>query len=195
LGVDDELANVGVILRAFEEQASHVKVLTAGCLSEARAIIEKNELDLVILDFLLPDGKGVELLPDEGEFLAYPIVMMTSHGSELVAVEAMKAGALDYVVKSGETLANMPYIVERSLREWGHIQSRKRTETVLRESETRLRSILDASIDPIICANEQGIVTLVSGSVDRVFGWKPEEVIGQSLRLFMSVSAKANFSQ
>jgi PAS domain S-box-containing protein len=193
--VDDELAHVELIVRAFEDQAPHVTLHTAHSLAEARAKIEQNTLDLVILDFLLPDGKGVELLPGEDEKPSFPIVMMTSHGNEQLAVEAMKAGALDYVVKSGETLANMPYIVERSLREWGHVQSRHRAESVLRESEIRLRSVLDASMDPIICADGKGIVTLVSGSVDRVFGWKPEEVIGQSLRLFMSESAKADFAE
>ncbi len=193
--VDDEVAHVELILRSFEDQAPHVTLLTANSLAEARLQISQNDLDLVILDFMLPDGKGVELLPDEDESLQFPIVMMTSHGNEQLAVDAMKAGALDYVVKSGETLANMPYIAERSLREWGHVESRKHAENVLRESETRLRSILDASMDPIICADEKGIVTLVSDSVDRVFGWKPEEVIGQSLRLFMSESGKAQFSE
>ena len=193
--VDDEPTHVELIVRAFEDQAPHVTLLTASSLVEARTKISQNDLDLVILDFMLPDGKGVELLPDENESLSFPVVMMTSHGNEQVAVEAMKAGALDYVVKSSETLANMPYIAERSLREWGHVESRKHAETVLRESETRLRSILDASMDPVICANEKGIITLVSDSVDRVFGWKSEEVIGQSLLLFMSESAKANFSE
>lgn len=193
--VDDELAHVELITRAFEDQAPHVTLLTAHSLAEAREKISQNNLDLVILDFLLPDGKGVELLPDESDSPTFPIVMMTSHGNEQLAVEAMKSGALDYVVKSGETLANMPYIAERSLREWGHVQRRKHAETVLRESETRLRSVLDASRDPIICANKKGIITLVSDSVDRVFGWKPEEVIGQSLRLFMSESGKTKFSE
>ena len=57
-----------------------------------------------------------------------PVVVMTSHGNEQVAVEAMKAGALDYVVKSPDTLADMPHIAERALREWGHIVERRRAE-------------------------------------------------------------------
>ena len=47
--------------------------------------------------------------------LQNPVVIMTSYGDEHVAVEAMKAGALDYVVKSEATLADMPYIAERAL--------------------------------------------------------------------------------
>jgi len=56
---------------------------------------------------------------------------MSGQGDEAAAVEAMKAGALDYLVKSSATLDEMPRIVERVLREWRHITERKLVEKEL----------------------------------------------------------------
>ena len=62
---------------------------------------------------------------------------MTSCGNEAVAVAAMKAGALDYLVKSPEAFANMPGTVRRALREWKLIRERKLMESSLREALDR----------------------------------------------------------
>jgi two-component sensor histidine kinase len=75
---------------------------------------------------------------------------MTSHGGETVAVEAIKAGALDYVVKSAVNLADMPRVAERVLREWGHIVERKRAEDALRHYSERLETLHE--IDQAILA-------------------------------------------
>ena len=126
--IEDQEAHVELVCRAFESHASQFRLTVAGSLQEARASLAESRPDLVIADWLLPDGRGTELLPAGDEAHHFPVVVMTSHGNEQVAVEAIKAGALDYVVKSGATLADMPHIAERALREWEHITERKRAE-------------------------------------------------------------------
>ena len=66
---------------------------------EAIEKVELNTIHCVLLDYRLPDWSGLELL---SKFTAkgIPVVMMTAEGSEQIAVEAMKQGALDYLVKS-----------------------------------------------------------------------------------------------
>ena len=136
--VEDETAHAELIRRAFDTPYSQVTLHVADNLQEARASLAVTTPSLIIADLRLPDGDGVELLPADGAPLDYPVVIMTSHGDEQVAVEAMKAGALDYVVKSEATLADMPRIAERALREWGHITEAKRAEEALRASQTNL---------------------------------------------------------
>ena len=136
--VEDEATHAELIRRAFEMHNDQVTLHVAGNLREARASLTTTPPSLIIADLRLPDGDGVELLPTDGARLHYPVIIMTSHGDEQVAVEAMKAGALDYVVKSEATLVGMPRIAERALREWGHITESKRAEEALRASQTNL---------------------------------------------------------
>jgi len=146
LVVEDEEAHTDLVRCAFERRGSGVVLSTAGTLREARGRLAKRLPDLVIADWRLPDGEGTELVPAEKQDVAYPVVLMTSRGSEKVAVEAMKAGALDYVVKSPATMAAMPRIAERALREWGHIVGRRQAEKELQHSLERMQKALDQTV-------------------------------------------------
>ncbi|MBN2115857.1 MAG: GHKL domain-containing protein, partial [Anaerolineales bacterium] len=84
-----------------------------------------------------------------------PVVMMTSYGDEQVAVEAMKAGALDYVVKSPEILADMPHIAERALREWGHLTARRRVEAEIRRLNAELEQRVQQRTAELEAANRE----------------------------------------
>jgi len=137
--VEDEEAHAELIRRAFESASMAATLTVAGSLREARARLAESAPQLAIVDLLLPDGDGAELLPGEGKEASAPIVVITSHGDEHRAVEAMKAGALDYVVKSEAALADMPHTSERALREWRHLSERKRAEEALEKNARILR--------------------------------------------------------
>ncbi len=66
-----------------------------------------------------------------------------------------------------------------------HITERKRNEEVLRRSEAQIRAILDTVIDGIITIDEQGVVASFNPGAARIFGYKPEEVIGQNISILM----------
>jgi signal transduction histidine kinase len=133
--VEDNPAHAELIRRAFLSYDRQVELTVARSLQEARATLATVQPDLAIIDLLLPDGRGLELLPGDESAASYPSVMMTSHGNEQAAVEAIKTGAVDYVVKSDATLTDMPHIAERALRAWGHISERKRLEAQLRQAQ------------------------------------------------------------
>ncbi|MEA3366650.1 MAG: response regulator [Planctomycetota bacterium] len=139
--VEDEEAHAELIRRAFALRGSAKGLAVAGTLTEARAYLARSRPDLVIADLLLPDGKGTELLDGDGAGVAYPLVVLTAHGDEQAAVDAMKAGALDYIVKSDVTFADMPRIADRALRQWQDITERKRAEEERREYQQRLRRL------------------------------------------------------
>jgi len=126
--VEDDESHAELVRRAFEANGSEKKLTVVGTLEKARKFLDLMTPELVIADLRLPDGKGIDLLPAGKEGVAYPVMVMTSHGDEQMAVEAMKAGALDYVVKTGETLANMAHLSERAVREWEAIIHRKEAE-------------------------------------------------------------------
>ena len=136
--VEDEVAHAELIRRAFAARDPAVNLTVTHRLDQARASLAAAPPDLIISDLRLPDGDGLELLPADRSRPPYPVVIMTSHGDEQVAVEAIKAGALDYVVKTESTLAEMPRIAERALREWGHITERRRAEEAAQQAQEHL---------------------------------------------------------
>ncbi len=138
--VEDEQDHAELIREAFEAGAERTTLRVARSVREAREALATATPDLVITDLCLPDGEGSDLLSDEKEEVLVPVVVMTGHGNEQAAVEAMKRGALDYVVKSEEILNGMPHVARRAMREWNHIAQRKTAE---RERE-RLIAELEA---------------------------------------------------
>ncbi|HEY7489985.1 MAG TPA: response regulator [Candidatus Tectomicrobia bacterium] len=133
--VEDDPAHAELIRRAFLLYDRQVHLTVVCSVREARAMLTTMVPDLAIIDILLPDGRGLELLSGDERTATFPAVVMTSHGNEQAAVEAIKTGAVDYVVKSEATLADMPHIAERALRAWGHITAGKRLEAQLRQAQ------------------------------------------------------------
>ena len=76
-----------------------------------------------------------------------------------------------------------------------HITERKRNEEVLRRSEAQIRAILDTVIDGIITIDEQGMVASFNPGAARIFGYKPEEVIGQNISILMPEPDSGEHSQ
>lgn len=137
--VEDDEAHAELIRLAFEDAALPWELAVADSLRQARELLALRNPDLLLTDLQLPDGRGIELLPSDEDETPFPMVVLTSHGNEQVAVEAMKAGALDYVVKSVEVLRTLPRFAERVLREWNLIQARKKADDERRRIESRLQ--------------------------------------------------------
>lgn len=74
-----------------------------------------NKYDLILTDYNLPDGNGVDLLGKIKACTNAPVMLLTGENDTRTAKEAMRRGATDYVVKAGEYLLTMPLIVEKNL--------------------------------------------------------------------------------
>ncbi|HEV2720767.1 MAG TPA: sigma-54 dependent transcriptional regulator [Thermoanaerobaculia bacterium] len=96
--VDDEASLRDFLSIVFEEE--HCRVETAATIAEARAALQKREPDLVLCDLMLPDGSGLDFLRDvKAQNPSIAVIMITAHTSTKSAVEALKAGAHDYIAK------------------------------------------------------------------------------------------------
>ena len=77
-----------------------LRISTAANLAEARELLASNHFDLCLTDMRLPDGNGIELVTEiTRDHPATPVAMITAFGSMDLAVEALKAGAFDFVSK------------------------------------------------------------------------------------------------
>lgn len=179
--VEASATSVTIIQEALESGYIPVKLTVAQNLAEAHACLSESLPHLVIIDLLLPDGNGVELLPTQKKKLAYPIVIMCSQGDEQAAVEAMKAGAVDYVVKSSTALAEMPRIAERALREWRHITERKQSYEALQESEERFRSFFDSAASGMAIIDLEGRAMRANPTFCRLSGYSEAETLEMNI--------------
>ena len=180
--VEDDEPHSELIRRAFERSSTRVDLACVGTIREAQAVLASADTpDLVITDLRLPDGDGLVLLPESRERAAYAVVVMTSHGDEKVAVDAMKTGALDYVVKSEESFARMPDTVDRALRTWSYIVERRRAEEALRAREEHFRSLIENAHDLIWILTSEGGIRYASPACARVLDYSAEELTGRSV--------------
>ncbi|MBI4802714.1 MAG: response regulator [Elusimicrobia bacterium] len=174
--IDDDPAHIEAIRRAFRAADAKTVVRAAATMGEYRRLVAAEPPDIALLDLTLPDGGALEALslpPAAGPF---PILIITCHGDEGRAVEAMKAGALDYIVKSPGAFADMPRTVKRALREWNLLQAHKRAEEALRAGEELFRLALQNS--PIMVFQQDRELRYT-----KLFnphrGFKPETTLGK----------------
>jgi len=180
LVVEDDPAHSEVVARVLSAHGGF-GLRFANSLAEAqRAVAEKPPV-LILADLNLADGKAFELLSHPGDRAGFPVLVMTSHGDEQTAVRAMRAGALDYLVKSPEAFAGLPHAVERALREWRLVESRRAAEAALRESEERFRVFFESSPDACKFVNSDGVFIDINRAAEEMFGYRRDEVVGKTV--------------
>ena len=176
--IEDDLAHAELIQRAFEDRGDEAKLTIAHSLSEARKFLEEFQPDLIIADWRLPDGDSSELLLDNPDNPTPPIIIMTSYGSERNAVNVIKSGALDYIVKSSESMTDMPHIAERAIEQWNTIQDNEKIQIQLSESEAQFRLLAENSSDMISKHDTAGSFLYVSPACKTILGYEPDELTG-----------------
>ena len=176
--VEDEDPHAELIQRAFEDQGSEFQIHRVRSLTEAREHMRVSEPKLIIADWRLPDGESMELLPNHRDPLTTPIILMTSYGNERIAVEALKSGALDYVVKSPESMLDMPHLARKALDQWKSRADRIHMQEALTESEAHFRLLAENASDMITRINTSGQMFYVSPACKNILGYQPEEMLG-----------------
>lgn len=158
--VEDDDNHVTLIKASLQDAPEEYRLAIAGTLCAARTAIDMQTPDLVLTDYQLPDGDGGELVLMAAG--SWPVILMTSHGSEQVAVDAMKIGALDYIVKSAESFVNLPQTVGYALMTWSSIAAGKQAEAALLKSAANLRATLNATTDGILAVDSKGKILFSS---------------------------------
>ena len=104
------------IIHAILEKEQDIQLTRADNLAKAFAVLEENEIDLILMDNVVPDGnaiKAMEALQERG--LRIPVVVITEHGDEMTATRIIQAGASDYLTKDSLTRESLLQSVNNSL--------------------------------------------------------------------------------
>lgn len=136
LMVEDNASHAEMIADELEVALAGWTVHKAGTLAEARTFLRSRTYELLMFDFRLPDGDGIELLREvRGAGVESPIVFVTTASSAKLAVDAMKLGADDYLVKEEGYLSVLPYLVQEVLKRRQLAREREVLEDRLQRAE------------------------------------------------------------
>ncbi|MCA9921982.1 MAG: response regulator [Anaerolineales bacterium] len=121
--------------------------------------LSNHNFDVAVLDYKLPGMNGLEIFQAmKAHEVNMPTIFVTGSSTVTTAVEALKLGAQDFLVKdsSGKYLDLLPIIVRKAYEDWQNEQARKQAEAALRESDERLRSTIASLDDLVFVLDEDG---------------------------------------
>ena len=138
----------------------------------AEAAIQKNEHDICLLDYRLGERTGLDLLRGSQSLNCHaPMILLTGQGDHEIDLEAMKAGAADYLVKS-QLNAD---ILDRAIR---YAIKNKRAEENLRRDRDLISRIMETSPVGIVVANQEGKITFANHRAEEVLGLDKDAIAG-----------------
>ena len=170
--VDDEIETLTPLCDLLSEWGYEVTRCTSG--KEALEAFRNQRFDVLLSDLVMPEMDGIALIKEAMKIDPLLVsIIITGHGTIETAVDAMKNGAFDYVLKPIEWKLLRP-IISRAM------ETRR-----LRESEKQYRSIIEEQ-EELICRWKPGeFLSFVNEAYCRYFNKKPEELIGQSFMPFI----------
>ena len=164
---------VGEMLEQARDLAADLSA--ASDLTAGFSALTRDNFDVVMLDVSIPDGAGlanISLLKAEAPRL--PIIAAGDADNETVAVEAVQAGAQDYIVKSQITVGWL----ERSIR---YAIERHRMDMRLLAAEEKYHSIFDHLMEGIFQTTEEGRYLMANAALARIYGYASPEELMQSV--------------
>ena len=158
------------------------------------AALDQGEFDLIVCDYSLPSFQGEEALEIAASKWSHiPFLFLSGTIGEEMAVEALKKGATDYVLKGN--LARLSNAVHRALREAQERTEREKAEEALRNSEERYRRLFERNLAGVFRSTVAGRILECNQAFARIFGYdSPEELRGVGASdLYMEASERERF--
>ena len=172
LVVDDDNESLTPLTDLVSEWGYEAKGFTSS--KDALKVLKEQDFDLLLTDLMMPEMDGVELLKAAMKIRPHLVcIIMTGKGTIQTAVEAMKVGAFDYVLKP------LDFKMLRLILSRGGELSR------LRQSEEKYRSIVEDQTEFICRWQPDGTITFVNEVCCRYFGKTCLELIGQTFYPFI----------
>jgi PAS domain S-box-containing protein len=162
-----------LVKRFIEKYKLPYNLTVVDSVDEAEKIIHQDGLDLILSDFYLTDGTAIDILDMDPDI---PVIVITSSEDYETAILAMKAGAFDYIVKTGKIshLDILPVTIEKALK---------------RKSDKRRLNLLSKAImsinESIYFTDTNNIITYVNYTLLKTYGYEERELIGKNASILL----------
>lgn len=175
--IEDDLVDQKAFERMVSSNNLPYNYQIVDSVAKTKQILKNNKYDIIVSDYMLPDGKSFEFFDS---IIDTPIIFITGAGDQQIAVQAMKSGAYDYLIKDPDRkyLEFLPITVENAIK---HAQGEKQ----LRLLESAVVNTNDAVL--ITEAENYDLpspkVVYVNDAFTKMTQYLPEEIIGKAPRI------------
>jgi two-component system, cell cycle sensor histidine kinase and response regulator CckA len=180
LHVEDSERDVALLTRHLSRAGYELISARVDTPEAMRDALETREWDVILCDYSMPHFNALgalKLIKEIG--LDIPFIIISGTIGEEIAVEAMRAGAHDYLMK--DKLARLAPAIERELAEFENHQARRQAEAALRESEQRLRGVTETARVGLVMVDENHRYRYANRTYAEIFGLPTDDLVGRQV--------------
>ncbi|MEH1870859.1 hybrid sensor histidine kinase/response regulator [Nostoc sp.] len=182
--LEDSLLDAELAEAMLTEGGINCKLIRVETGADFLAALEAETFDLILADYALPSFDGISALKiARNSCPEVPFIFVSAALGEELAIEALKNGATDYVLK--QRLGRLVPSVQRALREAKERRERQQAEESLQKSEAKYRQIVDTSYEGIWMIDSQSRTEFVNQRLCEMLGYPAEEMLARSMFYFI----------
>jgi two-component system cell cycle sensor histidine kinase/response regulator CckA len=187
--IEDEDAHRELMERTIKREFPDAQIDCFGDIEHCLDSVDQIDPDLIITDYLLPGMNGLDLLAElQSRDKDIPVVVVTGQGDEKIAVNAMKLGAYDYIVKSGDFFSLVPSIINNVILRKELKRALQESQTLYEQERNKLSSILASMVTPLAVITADMTIDFTNPIFERFFG---KEIIGKPYQTIFGTSSDA----
>jgi len=184
LHLEDDPDYCDLVRSLLAGEGFEVDVVLTGDRAGFEAALAGCPFDVILADYSLPSYNGLEALRVARERCPdTPFLLVSGTIGEQAAIESLKAGATDYVLKQWPE--RLIPAVRRAVQGAEDRRQRRRVESELIRREKHFRALTENALDIVSILDRQGLFTYNSPSVKHVLEYEPKELVGQSAFAFI----------
>jgi signal transduction histidine kinase/DNA-binding NarL/FixJ family response regulator len=144
--------------------------------------LARGDINVILLDLTVPDGRGLESLTQvRAKAVGIPIIVLSPLDNEKDKIEALKRGAQEYLVKGNANSDLLVRTIYRAIAGKGPAPNREQKTPRSESAESQFNNIIKSHPDGIIIVDQKGAVCFTNPAVEALFGCKAEQLLGESL--------------
>ncbi len=179
LHLEDDPRDSEIVESLLVDEGIPCELIRVSTRDQFRSAIEQESFDIILADYALPSFDGFSALTIAlSQRPGVPFILLSGTAGEEVAAESVKSGATDYVLK--DRPSRLVPSIRRALREAEERRERRRAEESLRESEERLRTVIQHMPVLMVAFDQQGNIVAWNQECERVTGYRADEMEGDS---------------
>ncbi|MBN1651409.1 MAG: response regulator [Bacteroidales bacterium] len=182
-------ADLDLTLRHFRKYAPHFKIQAFKTGDELLAHLKETGNNkayhpILLIDYRLPGLDGLETTKSirQNLKLDHPIVIITGQGNEEIAIQALRLGVDDYMVKRDNYVLRLPSLLQNVYQRW----LLEKQQKALQESEQHYRLLAENADDVIFTLDMDLRYTYISPSIYKLRGFTPDEVVNKHISDMLS---------